>query len=438
LARVLPAQSVLVSCIGILGKTGINSIPVAFNQQINAVIFPSEILPKYGFHYFQTTEVRQWLNSVASATTVTIVNKSKFQRTPLPLPPLPEQRRIVEAIETQFTRLDAAVAALERARTSLRRFKASVLKAACEGRLVPTEAELARAERRDYEPAGVLLQRILAERRKRWEEAHPGKRYEEPVPPDTEGLPELPEGWKWATVEQIGDVQLGRQRSPEHHQGPNMHPYLRAANATWNGVDLSDVKTMDFPPGIWDSNRLQQGDILLAEASGSPNEVGKPFIWREEIPECGFQNTLIRVRLFNLPPEFAHIHFLTDALTGHFGRVARGVNIQHLGAAGLSRFVIAFPPPAEQHRIVEEVERRLSVVAALEAAVEANLARARRLRQSILKRAFQGRLVPQHPHDEPASALLERIRAAKAGQQAEGKVQESNRKGTHPRQLDLF
>jgi type I restriction enzyme S subunit len=235
------------------------------------------------------------------------------------------------------------------------------------------------------------------------------QKYDEPEPPDTEDLPGLPEGWCWVTVEQIGEVRLGRQRSPEYHEGPNMRPYLRAANATWEGVDLSDVMQMDFPPDIWDNYRLKQGDLLLAEASGSPNEVGKPFIWREEIPECGFQNTLIRVRPYLLPPGFLYVHFLKDALTGRFGEVARGVNIQHLGATRLSSFAIALPPLAEQRRIVAEVERRLSVVRAMEAAVEANLVRARRLRQSILKRAFEGRLVPQDPEDEPASVLLERI-----------------------------
>jgi type I restriction enzyme S subunit len=435
LARVLPPQSVLVSCIGILGKTGINSVPVAFNQQINAIVFPSEIEPRYGFYYMQSAGTKSWLHREASATTVTIVNKSKFQRTPFPLAPLPEQRRIVAEIETQFTRLDAGVAALERARANLRRYKVSVLKAACAGRLVPTEAELARAEGRVYEPADQLLARILAKRRAKWEAEHPGKKYKEPAPPDTEGLPELPEGWAWVAVEQIGEVQLGRQRSPKYHQGPNMRPYLRAANATWNGVDLSDVKEMDFPPEIWGNYRLQKDDILLAEASGSPNEVGKPFIWKEQIAECGFQNTLIRVQLFDLAPDFVHIHFLADATTGRFGTVAKGVNIQHLGANRLSRFAIALPPLAEQCCIVAEVERRLSVVGALEASVEAALARARRLRQAVLKRAFEGRLVPQDPDDEPASVLLERIRAQwETGKKAE----KTNRKKKQLRQLELL
>ena len=128
----------------------------------------------------------------------------------VPLAPLPEQHRIVAEIETQFTRLDATVTALQRVQANLKRYRASVLQAACTGRLVPTEAELARAEGRSYEPADQLLQRILQERRTKWEAEQlanmkaEGKvpkddrwksKYSEPVKPDTSELPELPEGW---------------------------------------------------------------------------------------------------------------------------------------------------------------------------------------------------------------------------------------------------
>ena len=107
-------------------------------------------------------------------------------------------------IEKQFTRLDASVAALKRVQVNLKRYRASVLKAACEGKLVPTEAELAQSEGRDYEPADRLLERILSERRARWDsqEKRRGK-YKEPVTPDTSDLPELPKGWVWATVDQL-------------------------------------------------------------------------------------------------------------------------------------------------------------------------------------------------------------------------------------------
>lgn len=140
------------------------------------------------------------------------------RRHELPVPPRSEQHRIVEAIESYFTRLDDAVATLERVQRNLQRYRASVLKAAVEGRLVSTEAELARAEGRDYEPASVLLERILVERRRRWEEAELAKmkaggkapkddrwkaKYKEPVAPNTADLAELPEGWCWTNVDQL-------------------------------------------------------------------------------------------------------------------------------------------------------------------------------------------------------------------------------------------
>jgi type I restriction enzyme S subunit len=297
----------------------------------------------------------------------------------------------------------------------LQRYRQSVLKAACEGRLVPTEAELARAEERPFEDGATLLQRVLAERRRQWEaDNRPQQpkddkwkdKYRQPAAPDLSSLPELPDGWSWATVEQLGHIQLGRQRSPKNHQGPHMRSYLRAANATWNGVDLSDVMEMNFAPEEFERYRLHNGDILLSEASGSAAEVGKPFIWKNQLPDCAFQNTLIRVQVPAEITEYLYLHFLTDAQTGRFGQIAKGVGIYHLGAIRLASMAIALPPLAEQERIVEEVERRLSVIEQHKQVIAASLKRAERLRQSILKRAFAGQLVAQDPNDEPASVLL--------------------------------
>ena len=180
---------------------------------------------------------------------------------------------------------------------------------------------------------------------------------------------------------------------------------------------------MDFNPAEFEIYRLQPGDILLSEASGSPDEVGKPAVWDGQIGDCCFQNTLIRVRAESQFVPYLFHHLLSDARSGALGRAARGVGIHHLGAERASSWAVALPPLAEQRRIVAEVERRLPVAQQAEAAVEASLARAERLRQSILKQAFSGRLVPQDPNDEPASALLERIRAEReAGKRQDAKT----------------
>ena len=170
------------------------------------VLNPStEVEPRLVFYYVQSDEFIARLNPIQRGTSYPAVRDSDVLGQKVPLPPLPEQHRIVAQIETQFTRLDASVAALRRAQANLKRYRVSVLNAACEGRLVPTEVELARSEGRDYEPAAVLLERILAERRARWEsqEKRRGK-YKEPSAPDLPALSELPEGWAWATVNQLG------------------------------------------------------------------------------------------------------------------------------------------------------------------------------------------------------------------------------------------
>ena len=144
------------------------------------------------------------LQGYVTGTTRLKLTQAALNSIPVPLAPLPEQHRIVAEIEKHFTRLDASVTALKRVQPNLKRYRSSVLKAACEGKLVPTEAELARAEGRDYEPADQLLERILSERRALWEaqEKRRGK-YREPSAPDASTLPELPEGWAWATVDQL-------------------------------------------------------------------------------------------------------------------------------------------------------------------------------------------------------------------------------------------
>ncbi len=314
-------------------------------------------------------------------------------------------------IEKQFTRLDAGVAALRRVQANLKRYRAAVLKAACEGKLVPTEAELTAKNAKSakakpdspsassafsavknpgYETDESLLARILTERRQNW---HGRGKYKEPAAPDATKLGPLPEGWVWANVEQLGDVQLGRQRSPKNVSKNYPTKYIRAANITERGIDVSDVLEMEFSPVERERFTLRNGDIVLSEASGSPSQVGKPALWRDELPLCCFQNTVLRLRPAVVGSKFALVVCQHSYVNGVFAQVAGGVGINHLGAEKFSAIPFPLPPFAEQTRIVAEVEQRLSVVEELEAVVSANLQRASRLRQAILQKAFTGKLV---------------------------------------------
>ena len=190
--------------------------------------------------FLQTREYRNHISGLAAGVNINNIKREHIEETTIPLPPLPEQRRIVAAIERHFSRLDAAVASLQRAQANLARYRASVLKAACEGELVPTEAHLAKSERRDYEPADRLLARILAERRARWQaQAKPGRKYKEPAAPDTSSLPQLPEGWAWCNIGQLATVGTGATPLPS-----NREFYLRKEQ--FHGLQAAAVNLQDI------------------------------------------------------------------------------------------------------------------------------------------------------------------------------------------------
>jgi type I restriction enzyme S subunit len=313
---------------------------------------------------------------------------------PLRLPVLPEQQRVVSAIETHFSRLDAAVASLTRAKAKVKRARASVLKAAVEGRLVPTEAALARAEARNYESASVLLGQILEERKKFFAVGRKTIKYKEPVAPDTSNLPRLRDGWCWATVDQIAhDVRYGTSAKCSVDAGGI--PVLRMGNIAEGRLQLMNLKYLplnhpDFP------EQLLENGTLLFNRTNSAELVGKSAVYKGSPKPCACASYIIRVTL----PSAGLADFLCICINSTRGRQwVKQVASQQVGQANvngtkLRRFAIPLPPETEQHRIVAEVDRRLSVLDTIEVSLNTNLARCARLRQAILKRAFEGRLVP--------------------------------------------
>ena len=394
-----------------------------FNIQFNR----TEISPRY-LEGVLNQNVSEFVRQSQGGVGLAHITKPKFNDSVIPLPPLPEQHRIVAEIETQFTRLDASVAALRRAQANLKRYRASVLRDACEGRLVPTEAELARSESREYEPADVLLERIQAERRARWEsqEKRRGK-YKEPSAPDTSTLPELPEGWVWANLEAVSELKGGVTKGQRYTSEQTLRevPYLRVANVQRGFLDLERITTIETSEENIERLQLKSGDVLFTEG-GDRDKLGRGWVWKGEIEGCIHQNHVFRARPFpnSVIPEFVSWwgNSFGQDFFSRFGK--QTTNLASINLTVLSQFPIPLPPLAEQRRIVAEVERRLSVVQQAEATVEASLARAERLRQSILKQAFSGKLVPQDPNDEPASVLLERIRSER---EAEAQASPANK-----------
>ena len=199
--------------------------------------------------------------------------------------------------------------------------------------------------------------------------------------------------------------------------------YIRAANITEHGLALDDILDMDFLPHELSAYRLKKGDLLLAEASGSSAQVGKPAIWADQIPNCCFQNTVIRhqpyCRHFAVFLLWLYRYFY---LSGKFAQVAGGVGINHLSASRFAQIPLPLCSVAEQLEIVSLLEERFAAIERAEREVDSSLRRTETLRQAVLKKAFSGQLVAQESNDETSSTLLERIKAEKASQKSRAKT----------------
>ncbi|XVQ88862.1 restriction endonuclease subunit S [Microbispora siamensis] len=224
-----------------------------------------------------------------------------------------------------------------------------------------------------------------------------------------------PTHWKATSVQDVGAVDLGRQRHPDWHSGPNMRPYLRVANVFEDRIDTSSLMEMDFPPEVFERYRLVEGDILLNEGQ-SPEYLGRPAMYRGEPKEVAFTNSLLRFRAGpDVDPEWALLVFRRHMHAGRFMQETRiTTNIAHLSASRFKSVEFPIPPLVEQKAIVSRVARRLAEVESLAELIGRVKEQAAALRGRLLTSAFEGRLVPQDPTDAPAEELLQRIATERA------------------------
>src|SRR3989344_5285422 len=234
--KIAQKDDVLISVRAPVGPTNLAPSECCIGRGLAAIRPRSGMPAKYILHCLRSIESD--IDALGTGTTFKAISGKTLREIPVPIAPLDQQKRIVAEIEKQFSRLDEAVANLKRVKANLKRYKAAVLKAAVEGRLVEIEAELARREGRSYETGVQLLQRILETRRSQWK----GKgKYKEPAAPDTTDLPELPEGWAWATVEALSmKVADGVHKKPTYV--PEGIPFVTVKNLTaGNGISFENL-----------------------------------------------------------------------------------------------------------------------------------------------------------------------------------------------------
>ena len=388
-AKLFPRGTLLIAMYGAtVGKLGVLVNPAATNQAVCAIFLPPELDSKFLFWFLRFK--RNYLIDQAVGGAQPNISQTILRELMVPVPPIDLQIETVAEIEKQFSRLDEAVANLQRVKANLKRYKASVLKAAVEGRLVETEASIAQREGRSYETGEQLLQRILEERRAQW--AGKGK-YKEPELPVLDGLNSLPEGWVYATTEQMCEqIASGSTPSPDAmFSGAGDVPFLKVYNLTFDGsldFTLKPTYVADTThQGLLARSRSIPGDVLM-NIVGPP--LGKVSIVPSTFPEWNINQAIVTFRtLPGLVNRLLAHWLLAQPVLSRLERTAKATAGQHnLQVSTCRKLPIPIPPLAEQARIVAEVDRHLSIICEVEAEVDANLKRSQALRQVTLQRAF--------------------------------------------------
>lgn len=355
----------------------------------------------------------------------------KFQ---LDLPPAAEQTRIVEKLEELLSDLDAGVAELKAAQQKLAQYRQSLLKAAVEGALT--------AEWRERNPptetGAQLLQRILTERRARWEARQLAKfqeqgktppkdwqkKYPEPVQPDTSDLPALPQGWVWASVDQLAFVVRGASPRPAgdpRYFGGSI-PWITVGSLTADeSMFLVRVDQFVTEAGR-DASRYIEPQTLLLTNSGAT--LGVPKITR--IGGCINDGSVALLDVNECLKTYLYWFLRTQTMK--LRATNQGAAQPNLNKNIVRRICVPICTPNEMQVINELLEKSIEDVRAQESAIDTVFAQSTAQRQNILRAAFAGQLVPQDPADEPASVLLERIRAERAARDAVKKPRGRNAK----------
>jgi type I restriction enzyme S subunit len=399
-ARMMPAGTILFSSRAPIGYVAIAANSVSTNQGFKSFVPREGIVPDFVYYYLQSA--KELILNFASGTTFLEISGKKAAHIPIPVAPIQEQECIVKEIEKQFTRLEAGVSAMKRMQTNLKHYRAAVLKAACEGCLVPTEAELARKEGCIYEPADVLMKRNIKEaiHKNRRNDIQKDKHHHDHEPPNAKDLPQLPEGWTWAAPK-----NLALSDKNAICAGP-FGTIFKAKDFRSKGVPIiflrhvAPGKYLTRKPGFMDTEKWNElfkpysvygGELLITKLGDPP---GVCAIYPQDIGPAMVTPDVIKMSVNEklASPKFLMCYFNSETSRHYATGVAYGTTRLRLTIPIFRDLPVPLPPIAEQHRIVAEVERRLSVIDELESVVTANLKRAERLRQALLHKAFTGQL----------------------------------------------
>ena len=319
----------------------------------------------------------QLINDHTSAVTVKHLSSRTLGETPIPLPPLPEQQRIVSKLDTLSARTTTARTHLTAILTLVEKYRQQVFELAFSGALTRDFRENS-----DEEAAGTL-----------------------------------PSSWQVTELGEITEIQGGIQVGKKRPPGTELVevPYLRVANVQRGWLNLDEIKNISVTQQEKERLLLKTGDVLMNEG-GDRDKLGRGWIWRGEVPECIHQNHVFRIRLIDssFPPEYISHFANAKGQQYFFDEGTQTTNLASISKRKVSGLPVPIPPLEEAKEILHRIDTAFAKIDRLAAEAEKALKLTDRLDERILAKAFAGELVPQDPNDEPASVLLDRIREDRA------------------------
>lgn len=379
---------------------------------------------KFLYYLVQTEKFIDAMSAVVQGALYPAVRPKDISGFSLNLPPRAEQTRIIAMLEGVLSDLDAGVAELKAAHRKLEKYRHSLLKTAVEGALTADWRAERAASSAPQEAGSEMLQRILTERRARWEQRQLAKfselgrkaakdwraKYRKPVAPSPNELRELPEGWVWATLSQIGWLDRGRS---QHRPRNAMHlyggpfPFVQTGDIRHSETILRSVEATYSDAGLAQSKLWPVGTMCITIAAN----IGKTAILGMEA--C-FPDSVVGFLPVSNEVSVRYVEYFMRTAQQALEDEAPATAQKNINLEILERLRIPLPPPAEQMMIVEILDELIVGSVDQERAVAMSLSQATAQRKNILKAAFAGQLVPQDPNDEPASVLLDRIRVARS------------------------
>ncbi len=403
-SKLWPAGTVCITIAANIAESGILKFDGCFPDSIVGLVPHPEISGLFVEAFIRTA--KEDLDRYAPATAQKNINLEILSSVSVPIPPANEQQRIVEKIETLFARLDKGEEAVREVQKLLKRYRQSILKSAVTGELTADW----RAERKgELESGADLLARILKTREENWQGR--GK-YKAPSELNTDDLPGLPEEWTWASVDTVGAVSTGTtppKSQESRFYGGNI-PFLKPTDLD-QGFSVSDCREYLTDEGLKKSRVVKAGDVMVTSIGAT---TGKTGVCR--VPVAGFNQQINTISPFKgvISGDLLYWIVVEEGFQQRLWADAAATTLPIINKSKFSRLMVPCPSVEEQEEILTRVEEKMSLAKTLSKACETELKRSAALRQSILKDAFSGNLVPQDPDDEPASALLERIKAARA------------------------